>query len=168
MLVAAQIAKRSKCDGRQIGAVIVSEDNAYSVVGYNGPPAGYRVYPGTTCKTWCPRLQTGIKTAMYDNCISIHAEANALMRADHSRIQGGTLFVTSACCWDCGKLVANSGVKNVIMILGPEDGHREPGRTIQFLRDSQLFVEVIDVSADSVDGRADSEASGSTGGSPPD
>lgn len=142
MQVAAVIGERSRCDGRQIGAVIVSEDNAYSVVGYNGPPADYPIGHWSTCKSWCPRAQTGEKGVSYDNCISIHAEANALMKADHSMIQRGTLFVTSAACWNCGKLIANSGIKRVVMHVSQEDKHRDPERTIKFLRDSQIHVEV--------------------------
>lgn len=143
MDVASSISLRSRCDGRQIGAVIVSNDNAYTVVGYNGPPASMPVFPGSSCKSFCPRAQKAEQTVGYDNCISIHAEANALMRADHSRIQGGTLYVMSACCWDCGKLVANSGIKNVVMCIDDRDGHRDPQRTIKFLRDSQVNVEVF-------------------------
>lgn len=142
MKVSGTIGERSKCDMRQIGAIIVSRDNAYSVVGYNGPPAAFRTTPGTTCTSWCPRARDRAQTLDYDNCVSIHAEANALMRADHSMIRGGTLYVISACCWNCGKLIANSGIKKVVMRVTDADSHRNPERTIRFLRDSQIDVEV--------------------------
>jgi len=147
MRAAEVIGERSRCDMRQIGAVIVSDDNAYSVVGYNGPPAGYPIGQWSTCKTWCPRAQTEDQTLGYDNCISIHAEANALMKADHSRIQHGTLYVNSASCWGCGKLIANSGVRRVVMNVAEADAHRDPERTIKFLRDSGIHVEVYSDSA---------------------
>ena len=57
MSIAYNIGRRSRCDGRQIGAAIVSTDNSYVVVGYNGPPGGFPVEDGTTCQSWCPRRQ---------------------------------------------------------------------------------------------------------------
>ena len=143
VLVAEIIALRSQCDGRRIGAIIVSSDNAYTVVGYNGPPAGWRHDPLTTCRDWCPRLQTGEQTSDYDNCVTIHAEANALARADFSRIADGTLYVSSACCWSCGKMIANSGVSRVVMQVDPKlDAHRDPFRTIRFLEQSGVSVTI--------------------------
>lgn len=143
MTVADIIALRSQCDSRRIGAVIVSADNAYSVVGYNGPPAGWSQPADTTCRDWCPRLQTGNQTPDYDNCVTVHAEANALARADFSRIHGGTLYVSSACCWSCGKQVANSGVSRVVMHVNPQlDAHRDPFRTIRMLEESGVRVTI--------------------------
>lgn len=147
MTTARAIAARSRCDGRQVGAIIVSKDNAYSVVGYNGPPRGWdglqasKTNQTASCSSWCPRRLSDEQTASYDNCISIHAEANALIKADYSRIEGGSLFVTSSICWDCGKLVANSRILRVHMIIDPErDKHRNPYRTIDFMTSSGLEV----------------------------
>lgn len=145
MDVADIIAKRSRCDGRQIGAVIVSPDNGYVVTGYNGPPARWNPFGGETCVNWCSRRQTGQQTHDYANCVSIHAEANALMRAEHSMIQGGTLYVTSSSCWDCGKLAANSGVERIVMRTSDtQDAHRNPIQTRKLLRQSGLTVVVYD------------------------
>ena len=36
------VAKRSLCDRRQVGAVIVSADNRVQAAGYNGPRPGYQ------------------------------------------------------------------------------------------------------------------------------
>jgi deoxycytidylate deaminase len=147
MAMAEAIAQRSLCQGRKIGAVIVSPDNAYCVVGYNGPPRGfdvpwriYQVEP-SGCKAWCPRALSGDRTAGYANCVSVHAESNAIAKADRSRIESGTLYVTSACCWDCGKLVANSGIKKVVMRVDMvADEHRNPMKTVSFMRECGLEV----------------------------
>lgn len=81
----------------------------------------------------------------YGNCVTVHAEANALMFADRRTYEGGTLYVTSAICWDCGKMVANSGIWRVVMRLDVErDRHRHPFDTINFLRRSQVQVEVTE------------------------
>lgn len=143
MRVADAIAERSKCDGRAVGACIVSPDNAYVVVGYNGPPAALLRANAASCTSWCPRRQTGELSISYTNCTSVHAEANALIKADRSRIEAATLYVTSACCWDCGKMVANSGIKRVVMRVSEEDAHREPQRTIDFMTSCSLKVDIL-------------------------
>lgn len=144
MRVADSIALRSKCDGRQIGAAIVSTDNAYVVVGYNGPPAGLELSFRSSCQGWCPRMTTGERSLDYGNCTSVHAEANALIKADRSRIERATLYVTSSCCWDCGKMVANSGIRRVVMRLDETaDAHRDPHRTIQFMSSCGLDVRIF-------------------------
>jgi dCMP deaminase len=142
MRIADAIAERSKCEGRGIGAAIVSPDNAYVVVGYNGPPGAFMAANVGTCSAWCPRRQTGEQTANYANCTSVHAEANALIKADRSRIEGATLYVTSACCWDCGKMVSNSGIARVVMRLSEDDSHRLPQKTINFMTNCGLKVDI--------------------------
>jgi dCMP deaminase len=135
---------RSRCAGRSIGAIVVSADNSYSCGGYNGPPAGMQVPEDKSCLAFCPRMSIDAreKSGRYDDCVTAHAEANALVRADFSRIQGGTIYVSSACCWECGKLVANSGVARVVMMLDAElDAHRDPYRTVRMLE--QCGVRVI-------------------------
>lgn len=143
MTMAHAISKRSRCDSRGIGAAIVSADNAYVVVGYNGPPAGFQVDDGSTCSSWCPRRQNDDQTRDYDNCVTVHAETNAIAKADRTRIEGGTLYVTSAICWDCGKVVANSGIARVVCRVDwQRDAHRDPQRTMDFLRQCGIKVEV--------------------------
>jgi dCMP deaminase len=153
MSLADRIALRSRCERRQIGAVIVSSDNAYSVVGYNGPPRGL-VTPGDDrlastvgCTSWCARSRISSSSASrpdYDNCVTIHAEANALIRSDYSRIQDGAIYVSSAPCWDCGKMIANSGVVTVYTHMDTvTDAHRLPMETIRFMRNCGLEVFVI-------------------------
>lgn len=142
MAVAEAMALRSKCVRRQIGAVIVSPDNSQIWVGYNGPPAGWMpTNDVTTCEMWCERSKFNQATAGYDNCITIHAEANALLKSDRALRRGGTIYVTSFPCWDCAKMVANSGIKKVVTRLDEErDAHRLPHRTIEMLADSGLEV----------------------------
>jgi len=140
--VAHRIGLRSRCDARQIGAVIASADNGYIVVGYNGPPASLPVPTGTTCQAWCPRLAEDAERGLsYENCVSVHAETNAIAKADRTRIEGGTLYVTSAICWDCGKVVANSGISRIVCRVDEaKDAHRDPQRTIAFLRECGIEV----------------------------
>lgn len=46
----------------------------------------------------------------YDNCISFHAEVNALLYSDRSRHEGGTIYITRRPCNWCTKLLCASGL----------------------------------------------------------
>ena len=140
MAVADAVALRSPCARRRIGAVIVDPTNRPISTGYNGPPAGFIRELDSNCQSWCARAQAGAQPSQtYEGCPSIHAEANALLFADRRDFKGGTLYVTSAPCWDCGKLISNSGIKRVVTRLDEKkDSHRDPHRTLQFLDDCGL------------------------------
>jgi dCMP deaminase len=143
MAMAGVIATRSPCSLRQIGAVIVTADNRPVSVGYNGPPTDFPKKEGVFCNAYCPRAQKNEQTQTYGNCISIHAEANALMFADRRDYKDGTLYVSSFPCWDCAKMVANSGIKRVVTCLDvTRDAHRYPAMTEQMLRKCGLRVEI--------------------------
>lgn len=144
MAVADTIAERSNCDSRQVGAVIVNNQNRIVSSGYNGPPRGYPIPDGSTCSDWCPRRQSGAQPLSYGlSCLSVHAEANALIFADRATYQGGTIYVTAACCQDCAKLIANSGLSRVVVRVDERDAHRNPGVTIEFIRTCGLDVETV-------------------------
>jgi deoxycytidylate deaminase len=50
-----------------------------------------------------------------EHCIlTVHAETNAIVEAGRQRTIGGTLYTTHLPCWDCAKLIVNSGVKRVV------------------------------------------------------
>jgi dCMP deaminase len=152
MEVADVIAKRSPCSRRQIGAVIVDPTNRVVATGYNGFPAGLTtpLRPGSairpmrrnpSCEVDCPRAQPdAVPGIHYDDCLTIHAEANALMFCDRREREGGAIYVTSAVCRTCAKLVANSGLRMVVMRVEERDKHRDPSGSIKLLKDSGLHV----------------------------
>jgi dCMP deaminase len=139
LAVATVVAQRSWCSRRQVGAVIVTRDNRVASVSYNGPPRGQHVT--TTCDHWCRRAIDRDLQA-YDNCDAIHAEANALLRADYTDIAGGTVYVSSAMCVNCAKLVANSGLVRAVHVVDEErDAHRRPDDVELQLRQWGLSVQ---------------------------
>lgn len=146
MEVADTIAKRSLCDGRQVGAVIVDDTNRPISLGYNGPPQGYPT-GGLRCSEWCQRQKarqsTEVDLSYGLKCPTVHAEANALMFADRRDYKGGTIYVTAACCGDCAKLIANSGIKHIVMRLDDRDAHRDPYDIVDFVRQCGLDVRTI-------------------------
>ncbi|MGW6624267.1 deoxycytidylate deaminase [Nocardia sp. NPDC055002] len=111
--------KRSSCVRSKVGAVIVKGDRIVSA-GYNDSPAGT---PG--CES-CPRRDSGCAPgSSYDTgpaaCVALHAEQNAIIRAAPQDREGADLYVTRAPCDGCAKLIAGSGVRQIIW---PE-GRRE-------------------------------------------
>jgi dCMP deaminase len=106
--IAKAVSVRSDCERDQVGAVVV-KDRRIRATGYNGAPAGN---PG--CLT-CPRRLSGVNPgSSYDNCIALHAEANALLHCDREDLIGATIYITRAPCYACSKLIAGSGVSNVV------------------------------------------------------
>jgi len=54
---------------------------------------------------------------MEDNhCVAtIHAESNAIIQAARNgvRLEGADIYVTASPCWNCFKMLANAGIKNI-------------------------------------------------------
>ena len=139
--VAEIVSRRSRCSRAQIGAVIVSENQRICATGYNGPAASWP-YEGD-CVNWCQRARgESALDNVYDACPAIHAEANALMYVDRSSVLNGTVYVTSAPCMQCAKLISNSGVSKLVCIVRPEDSHREPEVVFEYLRACNIELDV--------------------------
>jgi dCMP deaminase len=143
MQVADAISQRSRCSRAQIGAVVVSKDQRISSTGYNGPAS---LFPTEEeCMSWCPRAQ-GLTTLdnTYDSCPSIHAEANALLYVDRSRVEGGTIYITDAACYQCAKLISNSGITRVVMRIGTRAAHRLPDATVEYFKKCNIDVVITE------------------------
>lgn len=141
MAVAGQVALRSRCSKAQVGCVVVSALNRVEATGHNGPPAGLPVEG--PCSGWCPRYSDGATDAGYETCFSVHAEMNALLYVDRSRIEGGTLYCTGSLCIGCAKAVANSGVAHVVMRVEEDRAYRNPDAVIKFLLECGLTVMAV-------------------------
>jgi dCMP deaminase len=143
MNMAIVISERSLCDRDRVGAVVVDKDNRIVDSGYNGPPRGMP-RDDSRCTNWCPRaaLPTWIGEAgiipmldpAYDDCHSLHAEANALMFSDRRLREGGTIYVSSGVCGGCAKLIANSGLRRLVCDTSHEAPHRSSSEWFAWLR----------------------------------
>jgi dCMP deaminase len=138
MKVADDLGARSLCCRAQVGAVIVTDDQRAVSPSYNGPAKGDPV--AGSCSEWCPRAQTGDLGSDYGACRAIHAEANALTRANYSEIQGATIYITGSICINCAKIVANSGITRVVHRVLPEHEYRNPGEVEAYLRECGIEV----------------------------
>lgn len=130
--VAHDVAKRSLCTRDKVGAVIVSATNRIIATGYNGPPTGFQ-HGERPCTAWCQRALGAGLDATYNDCPSLHAEANALSVCDRSVREGGMIYVTSHSCMGCAKLIANSGLTTVNVMPGINASHRNPTGVYEFL-----------------------------------
>jgi dCMP deaminase len=102
----------STCAKRQYLAVILDEHGHVLGTGYNGGPKGAR----HCTDGGCPRVRAGSAPGSnYDDCIAIHAEANALLHSDYTvRAAGCTLIVNGPPCFSCAKLAVNGGVRTIV------------------------------------------------------
>ena len=103
MNIARVVATRSTCPRKSVGAVIVRDRRILST-GYNG---SIRHMPHCT----------DVGCDMVDgHCVAtVHAEANAIIQAARNGvcIDGADIYVTASPCWNCFKLIANSGIKRI-------------------------------------------------------
>lgn len=136
------ISRRSLCSRAQVGAVITDAQHRIVSTGYNNPPANFD-HREESCEIWCPRAQAETIHREYDDCYALHAEANALMAADRSTWQGGIIYVLGDVCFNCAKLIANSGLAMVIVKSDPFREYRKADESYRFLRSLGIGVEVL-------------------------
>jgi len=111
MELAVNLATRSHCIKRHVGAVLTKETRIISI-GYNGPPAGTHNCDEEWPETGCERDSKG-------SCsLAIHAEQNAIMYAvkNHTSVEGSTLYVTLAPCLACARIIFSMGISKVIYL----------------------------------------------------
>jgi dCMP deaminase len=111
MELAVNLAKRSHCIKRHVGAVVVKDTRIISI-GYNGPPAGTHNCDEKWPEEGCPRDSKG-------GCsLAIHAEQNALLYAvkNKASVEGATIYVTLSPCLACARIIYTMGVKKVIYL----------------------------------------------------
>ncbi|MFX0086236.1 MAG: cytidine/deoxycytidylate deaminase family protein [Candidatus Hodarchaeota archaeon] len=103
MRIAQQVATRSTCNRKHIGAVIVRDKTILST-GYNGSIRGL-----AHCDDEGHMMENG-------HCVrTVHAEANAIAQAAKNgvRLEGSEIYITASPCWTCFKLLANAGIVKI-------------------------------------------------------
>lgn len=113
MSMAELASKRSTCLRRQVGAVIV-RDNQVLATGYNGAPKGL---PNCCDLEKCLRQEMGIPSGeRQELCRAVHAENNAITQCAVNGVscKGGTLYVTASPCIMCTKQLINAGIVRIV------------------------------------------------------
>lgn len=111
MELAVNLAKRSHCIKRHVGAVLAKDTRIISI-GYNGPPAGTH-----NCDEEWP--ETGCSPDSKGSCtLAIHAEQNAILFAvkNKATVEGSTLYVTLSPCLACARIIYSMGIEKVIYL----------------------------------------------------
>lgn len=122
--IAESVSKRGTCLRRNYGAIIVNNDEIVST-GYVGAPRGRK-----NCSDlgYCLRQKMNIpRGERYEMCRSVHAEANAIISAERTKMIGSTLYLVgkevdtgeyvkdATSCSMCRKMIINAGISTVII-----------------------------------------------------
>tara|TARA_R110000772_G_scaffold55472_18_gene126623 strand:+ start:3687 stop:4148 length:462 start_codon:yes stop_codon:yes gene_type:complete len=114
MEVAYSISKLSYANRRQVGCVIV-KDNQMISFGYNGTPHGF----DNSCEDIVTSCNNDCGCGGCDKTSTkrevLHAESNALSKIAKSTMSsdGAYLYTTTSPCFECAKLIIQSGIKEV-------------------------------------------------------
>ena len=103
MNIAKEVATRSTCDRKHVGALIVRNKTILST-GYNGSIRGM-----PHCDDIGHMMENG-------HCVAtIHAETNAILQAAKNgvMIDNSEVYITASPCWPCFKMLANAGIKKI-------------------------------------------------------
>ena len=112
MELAVNLAKRSHCIKKHVGAVLVKDTRIISI-GYNGPPSGTHNCDEEFPETGCSRDSKG-------SCsLALHAEQNAILYAvkNKATVEGSTLYVTLAPCLPCARIIYSMGIEKVVFLF---------------------------------------------------
>ncbi len=129
MRLALVVESGARCLGSKVGAVLV-RDHRVLGSGYNGTPSGY---PNCTpAERGCHRCairfdepQANLSGKLYDICLCVHAEQNAMATAARFGvgIDGATLYSTLQPCFNCLKEVLQTGLRGVVFRRRWQAGH---------------------------------------------
>ena len=111
--MATSFASLSKAVRRKVGCIIVNDGQVISN-GFNGTPSGF----DNNCEDYDPLVTYPGKLVTKPEVL--HAESNALMKLAMSTnsSKGATMYLTCAPCYDCSKLIIQSGVVRVVYSEG--------------------------------------------------
>ena len=104
MAIARRWGEMSHAKRKQVGCIIVKDGQIISD-GYNGTPYGF----DNTC-------EIGTRFGLETKREVLHAESNALTKLAKSTQSslGSTVYITLMPCYDCAKLMIQSGVCRVV------------------------------------------------------
>lgn len=106
MRIAHTAARRSTCDRKHVGCVLVGRDRAIISTGYNGSVPGL-----PHCDEAGHDMDEG------GHCVrTVHAEANAVAHAARGgrAVLGATTYVNTFPCWPCYRLLVSAGVAEIV------------------------------------------------------
>ena len=108
-----QVARRSTCLRRKVGAIIV-RDKHILATGYNGAPKGLPHCAEVGCLRESNNVPSGER---HELCRGLHAEMNAILQAAYHgiRVSNATLYATIHPCSLCAKMMINVGIERIVI-----------------------------------------------------
>jgi len=119
--IAKSVSLRATCLRRRYGAVVTKHNSIVST-GYNGAPRGMKdCLDVGVCTRKELRIPHGER---YELCHSVHAEANAIIRASQEELSGAVIYISgtdsdgaechSEPCMMCKRMILNAGISRVV------------------------------------------------------
>jgi len=141
--IAKEVAQRSTCYRRSIGAIIIRDDQIIST-GYVGAP---RKTKDSFEHGFCLRNKLNIPHGQrYELCRSVHAEQNAIINAARAGVSllGGDMYIfgstygkgrpiNSFPCFICKKMIINTGLNRVV--CSTKDGKMKIFKVKEWMKD---------------------------------
>ena len=141
--IAEEVARRSTCFRRSLGAIIIRNDQIIST-GYAGAP---RKTKDSFEHGFCLRDKLNVPHGeRYELCRSVHAEQNAIINAARAGVSllGGDIYIYGSIygkdepinafpCFICKKMIINAGLDRVI--CSTADGKMEIFRVSDWIKD---------------------------------
>jgi len=136
MDIAERVAQLSYAQRKKVGAVLVRDGNILAF-GYNGTPSGF----DNECETYVPIIDQGDEIISVTKREVLHAESNAIAKVARSTesAEGSSLYVTLSPCFECAKLIIQSGIKEVYFT----EKYRDES-AITFLYENKIGVTQIE------------------------
>jgi len=143
--IAEEVARRSTCWRRSLGAIIIRDDQIIST-GYVGAP---RKTKSSYEHGFCLRDKLNIPHGQrYELCRSVHAEQNAIINAARAGVSllGGDMYIFGSLpgkcepinafpCFICKKMIINAGLNRVV--CSTADGKMKAFRVSNWVKDWQ-------------------------------
>ena len=134
MKIVNDVATRSTCLRRQIGALVV-KNNVIVSTGYNGAPKGFPHCLDVGCRRDKLNIASGER---HEECVGVHAEQNALLQAGRAA-ESATLYVNAYPCKICAKLIINAGIIKVVIT-----GDYSDKEGLEYLRTAGIEITFLD------------------------
>ncbi|OGD56347.1 cell division protein DedD [Candidatus Berkelbacteria bacterium RBG_13_40_8] len=133
------VGQRSTCDRGRPGCVIV-KDRRVLTTGYAGSPVGM-----PHCDDEGHEMQKQINDdgTISEHCVrTLHAEMNAITQAAKFgiSIDGATLYLKFTPCYNCAKMIVNSGIKRVVSQVKYHAGEK----SISLFKRAKVKLEIIE------------------------
>ena len=118
--IAASIAEMSTCTRRDVGCVVVDENNHLAAIGCNGVAPGQphcrsdRVNEPVDLAVTCLGASALSGTGL-DSCAATHAEQNALLRCANI-FSLAACFTTVSPCVSCTKLLLSTSIRRIVFL----------------------------------------------------